>query len=191
MLRRFSSKFGGKNKKDEVNGSNGTSSKVINGATNGTSSETNEVFDTIGVANGASEDKPASDNHEPSHAPIIADKKHENHAASRGDVESSFEQFAQLLHASRRPLPTQSGDGAYLDHTEPSGLMADIKKMGFKDAKTLMSVMRTKVTGELQDDKTYLMEHTIQVSRPKARPYVILIRLTVGRQFTYEVKNQS
>ena len=80
-------------------------------------------------------------------------------------MESSFEQFAQLIHAARRPLPTQSGDGAYLDHAEPSGFLQDVKALGFKDAKTLMEVMKSKATGELQDDKTYIMERTIQVIR--------------------------
>lgn len=42
--------------------------------------------------------------------------------------------------------------------------MSDIKAMGFKDVHTLIDVMKNKATGELQDDKTYLMEHTIQVS---------------------------
>lgn len=54
-------------------------------------------------------------------------KETANHNGSRGDVEESFAQFAQLVHASRRPLPTQSGDGAYLEHAEPSGLLADLK----------------------------------------------------------------
>ena len=88
-----------------------------------------------------------------------------DHSASRSDVESSFAQFAQLIHASRRPLPTQSGDGAYLEHNEPSGLMSDIKALGFKDVHTLMDVMKNKATGALQDDKTYLMEKTIQVGQ--------------------------
>ncbi len=35
--------------------------------------------------------------------------------------------------------------------------------MGFKDAHTLMNVMQDKASGELQDDKTYLMERVIQV----------------------------
>ena len=82
-----------------------------------------------------------------------------------GDVENSFAQFAQLIHASRRPLPTQSGDGAYLEHKEPSGLMSDMKALGFKDVHTLMDVMKNKATGALQDDKKYLMEKTIQASR--------------------------
>lgn len=98
---------------------------------------------------------------------FIPQKKKEeqivDHSASRADVESSFSKFAQLVHASRRPLPTQSGDGAYLEHTEPTGLLQDLKSIGFRDVETLMELMKQKTSGKLQDDKTYLMERIIQV----------------------------
>ena len=100
------------------------------------------------------------------------EEEHVDHSASRKDVESSFDQFAQLIHASRRPLPTQT-DGAILDHTEPTGLVQDLKALGFKDVGTLMNVMKGKVTGELLDDKTYLMEHLMQAGRALGRnPFV-------------------
>ena len=86
-----------------------------------------------------------------------------DHSPQRGEVASSFSQFAQLIHASRRPLPTQTGDGTYVEHEMPSGMMQDLRSLGFKDVKTLMQVMKTKATGQLQDDKTYLMERVIQV----------------------------
>ncbi|KAI4164384.1 MAG: hypothetical protein LQ342_002031 [Letrouitia transgressa] len=86
-----------------------------------------------------------------------------DYSVTQGDIQSTFEQFAHLLHASNRPLPTQTGDGAYLDHAEPSGLMADLKTFGFKDYHTLTQVMKTKATGKLQDDKTYVMEHLMQL----------------------------
>jgi len=41
------------------------------------------------------------------------------HAITRADVASIFEQYAQLIHASLRPLPNQSGDGAYLEKVNP------------------------------------------------------------------------
>lgn len=98
---------------------------------------------------------------------FIPQKKKEeqnvDHSASRADVESSFNKFAQLVHASRRPLPTQSGDGAYLERTEPTGLVQDLKSIGFRDVETLMELMKSKTSGKLQDDKTYLMERIIQV----------------------------
>lgn len=158
MLRRFSTKVGlTKKKEGEVNGtSNGASGAVANGTSHERTRATN------GASNGAGIEQPKLEKR-----PTIFSQKSKketvNHNVSRGDVESSFAQFAQLVHASMRPMPTQAGDGAYLDHTEPSGLLADIKSMGFKDAHTLMNVMKSKATGELQDDKTYLMEKTIQL----------------------------
>jgi len=44
-----------------------------------------------------------------------------------------------------------------------SGMMQDLKSLGFKDVKTLMAVMKIKVIGELADDKTYLMERVFQL----------------------------
>ena len=159
MLRRISTKFG-KGKKEEVNGVNGTDN-ATKGSTNGV--QTNGAY-----TNGTSSEKPSSEKRHSSFG--IQSKKARkaatNDSASRSDVESSFAQFAQLIHASERPLPTQSGGGgAYLDPKEPSGLMSDIKALGFKDAHTLMDVMKNKASGALQDDKTYLMEKTIQVSQ--------------------------
>ena len=83
-------------------------------------------------------------------------------AASREEVDHSLSEFAQLIHASRRPLPTQTGDGSYVSTGDmPSSLFQDIKSLGFKDVNTLREVMKNK--GELQDDKSMLMERVIQV----------------------------
>lgn len=90
--------------------------------------------------------------------------EHPDHSANRSEVSSTFEEFAQVLHAARRPLPSQTGDGTYLNNEEPSGLLADIKNMGFKDLKTLKEVMENKAKGDLVDDKTYIMERVIQVN---------------------------
>ena len=88
----------------------------------------------------------------------------EDHSAGRVDVEDSFSKYAQLVQASNEPLPTQTGDGATLEHKEPSSLLQDIRALGYKDVGTLMQVVKTKATGEYQDDKTMMMEHVMQVS---------------------------
>lgn len=135
MIRRLTSRLG-RDKKQDVNGSVNDNKKAVNGK-------------------------------QSSYAPPAAKSKTEeieDHSAGRHEVESSFEKYAQLIHASQRPLPTQSSDDAYLDHTEPSGLLQDIKSIGFKDIGTLMQVMKNKASGELQDDKTMMMEHVMQVS---------------------------
>ncbi|KAL2052222.1 hypothetical protein ABVK25_007381 [Lepraria finkii] len=183
MLRRLSTKFG-KSKKDQVNGINGTDETTTkNGA------ETNGSHTNRAQANGTSPDKSGLAKHGSSFG--FASKKAKpqpaDHTASRADVESSFAKFAQFLHASRRPLPTQSGGGVYLDHKEPSGLMADIKALGFKDVGTLMDVMKNKATGDLQDDKTYLMEHTIQLV--SALPTFSKTRVDLTNAFIDELWN--
>lgn len=141
MFRRFATKFNGKGK--EVNGNVGTNEQT---------------------------DGPSRQELGRKRSSFIPQKRKEeqnvDHSASRADVEGSFTKFAQLIHASRRPLPTQSGDGAYLERTEPTGLLQDLKSIGFKDVETLMELMKSKTSGKLQDDKTYLMERIIQVCAP-------------------------
>lgn len=87
----------------------------------------------------------------------------ENHSAKRNEVVATFEKYAQLIHASRRPLPTQTGDGTYLKHEASSSLFQGLKALGFKNYATLMEVMKVRASGQLVDDKTMLMERIIQV----------------------------
>ncbi|KAL8796662.1 MAG: hypothetical protein Q9195_001052 [Heterodermia aff. obscurata] len=98
-------------------------------------------------------------------ADVSTDKPQEGEddSAGRVDVEETFSNFAQVIHASNEPLPTQVGDAAGLEHKEPSSLMQDIKAIGFKDVGTLMQVVKTKATGEYQDDKNMMMEHVMQL----------------------------
>ena len=184
MLRRFSSTFR-KGKKDDsqVNGKSGNG-KVANGSTsngaahNGRASNgavlnggasngamSNGAVSNGAVSNGAASNGAASNGSASKSRSQVVKKpaEVEHSAAGRAEVESSLKQFGQLIHAARRPLPTQAGDGAYLDEEVSSSLFQDLKSLGFKDVKTLMQVMKTKATGEYQDDKTYLMENVIQV----------------------------
>ena len=87
-----------------------------------------------------------------------------DHSSNRLEVEQSFKDFAQLIHAAQRPLPTQTGDGTYIEHDQPHSVFSDLKGLGFKDVSTLMTVMKTKASGQLTDDRTYLMEKVIAVS---------------------------
>lgn len=183
MLRRFSTKYGFHRDSKEsrtdgqtrsngaANGvSNGYSNGAANGTTNGTANGT-----TNGTTNGSAAEKPSITKRSSMFAskqkkengitqPSKPQPNESHHGEKREDVESSFEQFAQLVHASQRPLPTQTGDGTYIEHPESSGLFSDLKVLGVKDAQTLMTVMKTKATGALTDDRTYLMEKVIQVS---------------------------
>lgn len=83
--------------------------------------------------------------------------------ATRDAVESTFEKFSQIIHASQTPLPRQTGDSASLENDTTSGLFGDIKSFGFRDVGTLKDLIKSKASGELVDDKTMLMERIIQV----------------------------
>ncbi len=169
MLRKFSTKFG-KSRKDEVNTVNGTNGTTSSNGIQTNGIQTNGSYINGAETNGTSSEKPgptkrgssfgfASKKSKAQAPAMIAD-----HAASRTEVESAFAEYAQLIHASRQPLPDQQGHGVDVDHEQHSGLVSDVKALGFKDVQTLMDVMKNKATGDLQDDHTYLMEKTIQVS---------------------------
>lgn len=81
----------------------------------------------------------------------------------RAEVVAVFEKYAQAIHASQEPLPNQTGDSTYLKHDKSSGLIGDIKSLGFRDIGTVKDLIASKTSGELVDDKTYLMERIIQM----------------------------
>lgn len=85
------------------------------------------------------------------------------HSAESEDVPAVFEKYAQVLNSSARPIPHQGGEAAYLEKEHPSGLFSDLKTLGFKDYASLTDVIKTKINGELTDDKTMIMERVIQV----------------------------
>lgn len=122
MLRRFSSKLTGKRKDDAK------SKDMVNGGTNG-------------MVNGDRKRISLAVKH-----PDAPD-----YSVTQGDVQSNFQKFAHLLHASNRPLPTQSGDAAYLEEGHPSSFLQDLRTFGYKDYNTMMQVMKGKATGELQE----------------------------------------
>lgn len=100
----------------------------------------------------------------------------ETHQVKRSEVVAVFEKYAQAIHASREPLPNQTGDGTYLKHDQSSGLIADIKSLGFRDVNTVKDLIKNKASGELVDDKTYLMERIIQVRAKR-----IGIEIAIGK----------
>lgn len=96
----------------------------------------------------------------------------DNHQVKRAEVVAVFEKYAQAIHASSEPLPNQTGDGTFLKHDQSSGLFNDIKSLGFRDVNTVKDLIKSKASGELVDDKTYLMERIIQV-------WIALLKLRV------------
>jgi linoleate 8R-lipoxygenase/9,12-octadecadienoate 8-hydroperoxide 8R-isomerase len=89
----------------------------------------------------------------------------------RNNLDKGFTQLAQLISDARKPLPSQTGDGTYLDYKDdPPDLLQkinaglkDLSHLGITDIATLLEVQNKQKTGELWDDKEYLMEKLIQV----------------------------
>ncbi|THC96109.1 hypothetical protein EYZ11_004431 [Aspergillus tanneri] len=79
------------------------------------------------------------------------------------DGVSVFEKYSQVLHASRRPLPNQTGDTICHDKEHSGSIFQDVRALGFKDIGTAKDLIRQKVKGEHTDDKTMLMERIIQL----------------------------
>lgn len=132
-----------------VNGSNGS-----NGHVNGTKGYTNG---SIGRMNSFPTRTIQEDEEEEKYAKA----DHTDAIANETTIAQTFTQFAQLMHASRRPMPTQTGDGAYVEHEAKGSFLQDLKSLGIKDVSTLTQMIRTK--GQLQDDKTMIMERIIQL----------------------------
>ncbi|KAI1960198.1 hypothetical protein LOZ58_003917 [Ophidiomyces ophidiicola] len=87
-----------------------------------------------------------------------------NSRVQRPEIDSTFKQYSQLIHAARRPLPKQSGDGSYLaSPKETSSLLKDLMSIGPRGIGTLLTVRKNKKSGDLVDDKTYIMERVIQL----------------------------
>ncbi|KAM3478595.1 hypothetical protein MY5147_002107 [Beauveria neobassiana] len=70
----------------------------------------------------------------------------------------------QLRAASRRPLPTEMGDGTYRFIKSRPSLLRDLRSMTWSDFKTIKAIVAAKLKRETQtDDKTMLMEKTMQL----------------------------
>ncbi|KAL5334321.1 heme peroxidase [Aspergillus crustosus] len=139
MLRRFSTfKKSKAEKADREPKPNGSS---VNGAT--TTKDTSKRQSKVPAPGRASSDS--------------------GHSAESEDIPAVFEKYQQVLHASSRPIPHQGGEAAYLEKEHPSGLFNDLRSLGFKDFASLKDVIKTKINGELTDDKTMIMERVIQI----------------------------
>jgi linoleate 10R-lipoxygenase len=140
MFRRLSKTFT-RNKDSNKAGTNG----YTNGHTNGTPKKDVDVTSA----------RPSDSSSEPNSS--------KETSATREDVQNTFEQYAQLIHAAQRPLPNQSGNGAYLEKEEPTSFWTDVKSLGLKDLRTVRHIMADKAAGKPQDDRQMHMEEIIQV----------------------------
>lgn len=85
-------------------------------------------------------------------------------AGHNNSGENPLAQVEQVLKASLRPLPTETGDGTYVQHNKATGLAKDLSHVDLKDVKTLVEVAKSTITGDPVNDREYIMERVIQVS---------------------------
>lgn len=86
---------------------------------------------------------------------------HERHL--RKDIEAVFTSITSVIKASLRPLPTETGDGTYVEEPLHSSLLEDISRLTFRDVATINDVLQDKIVSEPVDDRTYLQERTVAV----------------------------
>lgn len=183
LLRRLSSRLKKHSKHTKTNGVNGTNdANGINGSHGGLPT-VDEPQDTTTAVNGETTNgtevngasiaqslqktkdvpRPLAYKAPSSTRVPEPEQKGDEAPATRQDVESAFTQFAELIHAAQRPLPTQSGDGQYLEKEESTGFWQDLKHLGFKDAQAALHMVEDKLAGGPMDDRKMHMEEVMQL----------------------------
>ncbi|CAK7232698.1 hypothetical protein SCUCBS95973_009190 [Sporothrix curviconia] len=74
-----------------------------------------------------------------------------------------FGKISSLRAASKRPLPTQTGNGTYIVAKKYTGLRGDIKYISWDNVKTVLELAKNKKKGGPVDDRTMIMERVIQL----------------------------
>lgn len=79
-------------------------------------------------------------------------------------VTDTFESLVGVVKAAASPLPTQTGDGSYIQRTKATGVLADVIKLHPSDIRTLVDLAKTGLTGAPIDDSTFLLERLVKLS---------------------------
>ena len=78
-------------------------------------------------------------------------------------IEDAITGVKELIDAALKPLPTETGDGSYVEDAVPTSFFRDLHDMGFEGVETMIKTLKTDASGKFADDRTYLMEKVIQV----------------------------
>ena len=84
--------------------------------------------------------------------------------SANGGLGKALAQIEQVVSASLRPMPSQTGDGTYVTEQVKTGILKDLSHVDLSDLKTLVDVSKSALTGEAVDDRKYIMERVVQVS---------------------------
>lgn len=167
----FNNKKGDKEKHagKEINGTNGfKSSDGANGmnGTNGVNGSHSSDGSTTQKGASAQNRRKSSLGFMPQKANLVGDPSDgPDHSVNREGFASTLNKYAQSITFSARPMPTETGDGAYITEPEQTGLWDDLKAMRIKDFDTLDMTLKQELSStKLTDDRSMLMERTIQVT---------------------------
>ncbi|RSL65910.1 hypothetical protein CEP54_004049 [Fusarium duplospermum] len=106
----------------------------------------------------------ATNGHSQEKAPAPPKSQPKAAGQSNQKKEGALKSFKKLRVLSKRPLPTEMGDGSYRTVVNRPRLKEDLRRLKIKDLKTLLEIVKAKAKGETQqDDKTMIMERTIQI----------------------------
>ncbi|KAF2131210.1 heme peroxidase [Dothidotthia symphoricarpi CBS 119687] len=113
----------------------------------------------------------------------------------RKAIGGPFKSIASLIGAAAAPVPDlQTGDGSKIVPEENTALykkieggLKDFSYLGVENIQTLLQVQKEKMTGELTDDKTYLMEGLVRTAA--ALPDGSKMQETVTHQFLTQLWN--
>lgn len=87
-----------------------------------------------------------------------------HHPGLLNHMQGIIAQFGELVYAAVRPLPTQTGDGSYLEEPESENWYKDITSLDSKDLGTIKDMSVHVVDPEPVDDKKYYQERLVNVS---------------------------
>ncbi|GIK07559.1 hypothetical protein Aspvir_003225 [Aspergillus viridinutans] len=86
-------------------------------------------------------------------------------SAEHGGATGSFTELSEVVHSATRPLPTETGNGTYVeDDSQGGSLWEDLRSLGIEDARTVRDFIKTEALGRAVNDKTMLMERIIQMA---------------------------
>ncbi|KAI2640055.1 linoleate diol synthase [Xylaria nigripes] len=106
---------------------------------------------------------------------------------NRDGITKAFAQLSQWIRATSRPYSTQTGHGTFAVTESPS-LSQDLKTLTRKDLKTIKEIVMAKLKGQqLIDDKTMIMERTIQLVA--GLPHGSRLRAELTNNFINELWN--
>ncbi|KAK8078122.1 hypothetical protein PG996_004292 [Apiospora saccharicola] len=100
----------------------------------------------------------------------------------------SLQKFGHLLQSAARPLPTQTGDGTYLEKEPPSNILDDLASLNISDVNTLIELLEQGISkNKLIDDRTMFTEHLITLA--SKLPAESANRAKLSNAFTLEIWN--